>query len=82
MVSWLFGFLISRFSLMVFSGVLWGFFPTFFRSLYFYGVTPKDFGGQNSGEEGFNTGFFVSGIRVLGGSHFSITGWGINASLV
>lgn len=53
-----------------FDGFLWVFsgasFPTFFRSLYFYGVRFKDFGDKTKilAKRFISTGFLVSGIRV------------------
>lgn len=48
--SWLFGFLISRFSLRFsdgfLSGVFWGFFSYLLSFPLFYGVTFKDFGNK------------------------------------
>lgn len=52
-ISWLFGFLISRFSLMVFSGFFWGIFSYFLSFPLFLWSKIQKFWGQNknSGEE-------------------------------
>lgn len=49
--------------LMVFSGFSGASFPTFFRSLYFYGVTFKDFGDKTKIlAKGWVFGFWYQGL--------------------